>query len=63
MAALAYFVIPADLVPDILAGIGFSDDATVLFLAVQAIAPHIRSEHFAAAQRFFDSEASSRQAG
>lgn len=56
MAALAYFVVPADFVPDILAGIGFSDDATVLFMAVQALAPHIRAEHFDSARRFFAAE-------
>ncbi len=45
MAALAYFVMPIDLVPDILAGIGFSDDAAVLMLAIQALAPHIKPHH------------------
>ena len=45
MAALAYFIVPADLVPDVLAGIGFTDDATVLMLAIQALAPHIRDDH------------------
>src|SRR3546814_16423891 len=29
LAALAYFVLPADMVPDIVAGLGFTDDATV----------------------------------
>ncbi|MFZ1414858.1 MAG: YkvA family protein [Defluviicoccus sp.] len=44
-AALAYFILPVDLVPDFIAGIGFSDDAAVLLLALQAIAPHIMPEH------------------
>lgn len=44
-AALAYFIMPADLVPDFIAGVGFTDDAAVLFLALQAIAPHITPEH------------------
>src|SRR5690349_13417066 len=29
-AALAYFVLPADVIPDILAGIGLTDDAAVI---------------------------------
>jgi uncharacterized membrane protein YkvA (DUF1232 family) len=52
MAALAYFIVPADFVPDLLAGIGFTDDATVLMLAVQALAPHIRDDHVKAARRY-----------
>ncbi len=52
MAALAYFIVPTDLIPDVLAGIGFTDDATVLMLAVQALAPHIKDDHVEAARRF-----------
>jgi uncharacterized membrane protein YkvA (DUF1232 family) len=58
MAALAYFVLPADLVPDLLAGIGFSDDATVLMLAVQALAPHIQARHVERARQTLDADAS-----
>jgi len=36
LAALAYFVLPTDAIPDILAGIGFTDDAAV-FAALMAI--------------------------
>lgn len=49
-AALAYFVLPIDLVPDVLASIGFTDDLAVLLLALQAIAPHITEEHRTRAQ-------------
>jgi uncharacterized membrane protein YkvA (DUF1232 family) len=52
MAALAYFIVPADLLPDVLAGIGFTDDATVLMLAIQSLAPHIKDDHVKAARRF-----------
>jgi uncharacterized membrane protein YkvA (DUF1232 family) len=45
IGALADFVIPADLVPDFIAGLGFTDDATVLMAAVTAVAPHIRRRH------------------
>ncbi len=48
--ALAYFVLPADLVPDILAGIGFSDDASVLMAALTVVAAHIKPEHRQKAQ-------------
>jgi uncharacterized membrane protein YkvA (DUF1232 family) len=44
-AALAYFVLPLDAVPDILPVVGLSDDASVLAAALAAIAAHITEEH------------------
>ncbi|HET6159698.1 MAG TPA: YkvA family protein [Dongiaceae bacterium] len=43
--ALAYFVVPFDLVPDFIAVFGFADDAAVLYAAVRAVLPHIKPEH------------------
>ena len=51
LGALAYFIIPGDLIPDILPGLGFTDDAAVLFAAVSAVKPHIKPRHRAAAAR------------
>ena len=31
VAALAYFIMPADMIPDVIIGLGFTDDATVFF--------------------------------
>ena len=45
LGALAYFVMPFDVVPDVLVGIGFSDDATVLLAAIAMVASHITDEH------------------
>lgn len=39
--ALAYFVLPADAVPDLIPGAGYSDDLGVLAFAVATIAAHI----------------------
>ena len=49
-AALAYFVMPFDVVPDFLAGIGFTDDAAVLALAISMVAKNIQPEHRARAR-------------
>ncbi|MBK8209768.1 MAG: DUF1232 domain-containing protein [Rhodospirillales bacterium] len=57
MAALAYFVMPADIVPDIVAMIGFSDDAAVLFMAMNALGPHIKPAHLERARAYLKSEA------
>lgn len=50
IAALAYFVMPIDVVPDILAGFGFTDDVTVLIAALTAVKGHIRPAHRLAAR-------------
>ncbi len=57
LAALAYFVMPFDVVPDMLLGLGFADDAAVLATAVRMVATHITPEHRAAARAALDSVA------
>lgn len=42
--ALTYFVVPIDSIPDLMPGIGFSDDVLVLAAAVSTIAAHINDE-------------------
>jgi uncharacterized membrane protein YkvA (DUF1232 family) len=50
LAALAYFVMPFDAIPDFLLVFGFADDAAVLATAVRMVATHITPEHRAAAR-------------
>lgn len=50
VAALAYFVLPADLIPDVFAGIGFSDDAAVLTAVLATLGGHVRDRHRALAR-------------
>lgn len=45
LAALAYFVLPTDIIPDFIAGVGFTDDATVLATAIGIVGGHIRERH------------------
>ncbi len=45
LAAAAYFVIPTDLMPDFVAGLGFTDDATVLSLALGLVSGHVKERH------------------
>ncbi len=45
LGAVAYFVLPVDMVPDILAGLGFTDDASVLAAAVAAVGRHLQPKH------------------
>ena len=52
--ALAYFVLPIDIVPDFIAWLGFTDDAAVLYAALRTVAPHIKSTHRAQAKTAID---------
>ncbi|KAB0681221.1 YkvA family protein [Aureimonas leprariae] len=50
LAALAYFVLPFDIVPDFIVGLGFTDDAAVLWAAFRAVQSNIKPEHYAQAR-------------
>ena len=43
--ALAYFIMPIDLIPDVIAWVGFTDDAAFLYAAIRIVAPHIKDDH------------------
>jgi uncharacterized membrane protein YkvA (DUF1232 family) len=49
-AALAYFVLPTDAIPDILAGVGFTDDAAVIAALLAVLGRTLKPRHKAAAQ-------------
>ncbi len=49
-AALAYFVLPFDAVPDFLLGLGFTDDAAVILAAFTAARLHVSEAHRARAR-------------
>ena len=45
LAALGYFVLPVDALPDIMPIFGFTDDAAVIAAAIAAVAGSITIEH------------------
>lgn len=45
LGAVAYFVMPFDVLPDVLAGLGYADDFAVLSAAIRAVWPHIKDQH------------------
>jgi len=55
LAALAYFVVPIDLIPDMLPGLGFTDDLTVLLTTIGLIRAHMRPEHRKRAEEALES--------
>ena len=45
LAALAYFVLPLDALPDVMPLLGFTDDAAVIAAALAAVAGSITPQH------------------
>ena len=56
LAALGYFVLPIDTIPDMLAVIGFTDDIAVLTTAIALINRHIKDRHYEAADKMLADE-------
>lgn len=49
IGTLAYFILPADLVPDFLPALGYADDAASLAATLRLVAAHIMPAHRTAA--------------
>ena len=54
LAALAYFILPADTIPDVVLGFGFTDDIAVLTAAITAVRAHMTPAHRLAAKEALD---------
>ena len=54
LAAVAYFVLPTDAIPDILPGLGFADDASVLAATLATLGRHITPAHRERARQRLD---------
>lgn len=50
LAAIAYFVIPTDAIPDVFAGVGFTDDAAVIAAVLALASSAIKDRHKKAAR-------------
>lgn len=59
LAALGYFVLPLDAVPDVFALVGFTDDLAVLTTAITLMRVHMTDRHYAAADRALSEDDSS----
>lgn len=51
VGALAYFIMPADVMPDFLPLLGFADDASVIAAALAGVASHLGEKHRLAARQ------------
>ncbi len=50
VGALGYLILPLDLIPDILPGIGYGDDWGAIVAALASVAVYIKDDHKAKAQ-------------
>ncbi len=57
LGALGYFVLPTDAIPDIILGLGFTDDIAVLTAAITTVRAHIKPAHRLAAREAMADEA------
>ena len=51
LAALAYFVLPIDAIPDFIAGLGYTDDAAVFTALLAILGRNLKPKHKEAARR------------
>ncbi|HEY8615403.1 YkvA family protein [Phenylobacterium sp.] len=51
LAALAYFVLPTDVLPDFIAGLGYTDDAAVFATLMSLVGKNLKPRHREAARR------------
>ena len=56
IAALAYFVLPIDVLPDLLVVVGFTDDLAVLMAAISLVSSHMTEEHYAKARETLEQD-------
>ena len=54
LAALAYFVLPTDAIPDFIAGLGYTDDAAVFAALLAIVGKNLKPRHREAARRTLD---------
>ena len=45
IGALAYFILPVDTIPDLVLGLGFTDDMAVLLAAFNVVRTHVTEDH------------------
>ncbi|MCR5878069.1 YkvA family protein [Phenylobacterium sp. J367] len=51
LAALAYFVLPTDVIPDFIAGLGYTDDAAVFAALMTIVGKNLKPRHRQAAKK------------
>lgn len=54
LAALAYFVLPTDAIPDVIAGVGFTDDAAVIAAVIALLRVNLKDRHRVRAREALD---------
>lgn len=61
LGALAYFIMPVDMVPDVFALVGFTDDLAVLSAAIAMVRGHLNANHYLLADQALSDEGEDRK--
>jgi uncharacterized membrane protein YkvA (DUF1232 family) len=56
IGALVYFVAPIDVIPDVVVGLGFADDAAVLAAVIASVRKYLTPDHYAKARAWVKRE-------
>ena len=54
LAAIAYFIIPTDVIPDVFVGVGFTDDAAVIAAMLALAGSSVKDRHKKAARALLE---------
>lgn len=54
VSALGYFILPLDAIPDIIPGVGYTDDAATIATAIIIVAAHVKPLHVLKAKAILD---------
>jgi uncharacterized membrane protein YkvA (DUF1232 family) len=57
LIAIGYFVMPFDVIPDFLLGLGYTDDAAVIIAALRAAEGMMKEQHYLQADEALSDEA------
>ncbi len=63
LGAIAYFILPDDVIPDWIPVFGYTDDAAVLATAINLVRSHLTADHREAARRLLARLRAGKEAG
>ena len=52
IGALAYFILPFDIIPDVLIGLGYTDDAAVFWAVWRMVSKYVNETHQSDARKY-----------
>ena len=54
IGTIVYFISPVDTIPDAIIGVGYADDAAVVFTLIKTIEDYLKDKHYEQAKNFLN---------